>query len=358
MLAQGIADGLQIGAQLYVSQRGQILTDTAIGQASPGVMLTSDHLTLWLSAGTPLTAVAIAQQMEAGRLELDDSVAKHIPEFAQQGKSGITIRHLLMHTAGLRTARFNFPDDDWSTILRAICDARPEPRWLPGEKAGYHPHTSWYLLAEIIRRLTGERFSVAVRQHVMLPAEIEDSWIGMPSMMFYKYGDRIAQMPDTMVDETKRNDRPYHTMPWCVNCRPGGNAYGPARELGRLYEIFLNQGKTAKGCALLQPDTVKLFTSRHRQGMMDHTFKQTVDWGLGFTLNSYQYGREAVPYQFGPHAGEDTFGHGGSQSSIGFADPKHGLTVVVICLGRPGEAAHQQRMNALLRTLYWELGLG
>ena len=50
-----------------------------------------DTLSLWLSAGKPVTAVAIAQQVEGSRLAVDDPVARHVPEFAQHGKERITI---------------------------------------------------------------------------------------------------------------------------------------------------------------------------------------------------------------------------------------------------------------------------
>lgn len=358
LLEQGITEGHHIGAQLYVSRGGEVIADHAVGEASAGETLTPDHLTLWLSAGKPITALAIMQLVEEGSVALDDPVAKHIPEFAQQGKDAITIRHLLMHTAGIRVARFNYPDDDWQTIIDAICAVRPEPRWEPGQKAGYHPHTSWYILGEILRRVTGKRFSLAIRERVLEPAGMQDSWLGMPSMKFYKYGTRIATMPDTSVDHTKRADAPFHTMPWCVNVRPGGNAYGPARELGQFFEILLNDGRTSSGEQLLGAPLVQDMKTRHRQGMTDHTFKYTVDWGLGLILNSYEYAGDEVPYQFGPHASRETFGHGGSQSSIAFADPKHKLTVVIICLGRPGEEANRLRMNELTKTIYWELGLG
>ena len=59
-----------------------------------------DTLMLWLSAGKPLTAIAIAMLMERGQLSLDQSVASVIPEFAVNGKEVITLRHLLTHTAG------------------------------------------------------------------------------------------------------------------------------------------------------------------------------------------------------------------------------------------------------------------
>lgn len=356
-LEQGIRDGLHIGAQLVVLQEDAVRANVAVGEARPGTPLTPEHLMLWLSAGKPVTAVAIAQQLEQGRLSLDDPVAQHIPGFERHGKDGITIYHLLTHTAGIRTARFNFPDDDWQTIIQAICDARPEPRWTPGEKAGYHPHTSWYLLGEILRRVTGQRFADYLREHIFLPLEMPDCWIGMKSMAFYRYGRRIAEMPSTAVDVPYHEDRPFHTMPYVVNTRPGGNAYGPMRQYANFWQMLLHGGQRPGGPRILKAETVKRLIHRHRAGMFDHTFKHTIDWGLGFILNSYHLGGDDLPYQFGPYASRESFGHGGSQSSIAFADPENRLVVCCNCLGRPGEEMHRNRMNYITSIIFRELNL-
>ena len=80
-----------------------------------------------------------------------------------------------------------------------------------------------------------------------------------------------------------------------------------------------------RGRRVLLPQTVEAFTSPHRIGMLDVTFKHVLDWGLGFIVNSNQYGAETVPYGYGHHASPRTFGHSGYRSSTGFADPEHGL---------------------------------
>ncbi len=142
---------LHLGAQLYVSRDGETLTDGAFGEAQPGVPMTADSIPLWLSAGKPIAAVAIARFWESGRLDLDDAVARFIPEFAAKGKQGVTIRHLLTHTAGIRWVEWS---ESWDTTIAQICDAPLEPRWIPGpDGGGITPFTTWYILGEIIWRL-------------------------------------------------------------------------------------------------------------------------------------------------------------------------------------------------------------
>jgi CubicO group peptidase (beta-lactamase class C family) len=130
---------------------------------------------------------------------------------------------------------------------------------------------------------------------------------------------------------------------------------GPMHDLARFYEM-LRLGGSIGGTQVLKPETVAAMVTRQRVGMFDQTFRQTIDWGLGIILNSAHYG-PGIPYQFGPHASPDTFGHGGSQSSTGFCDPRHKLCVGLVFNGMPGEAAHDKRLRATLKALYEDLGM-
>src|SRR2546423_11917494 len=89
-----------LGGQIYVSLKGEIILDEAFGESVAARNMWVEDLTLWLSSTKPITAVALAQQAEQGRLTWEDPVARFIPEFAQSGKETITICHLLTHTGG------------------------------------------------------------------------------------------------------------------------------------------------------------------------------------------------------------------------------------------------------------------
>lgn len=355
LINQGIDAGLHIGAQVYVSRRGDVVADFAVGEAAPGVPMNRDTLMVWLSSGKVITAIAIAQLVEAGQIDLDQPVAHYLPPFAAQGKDGITVRHVLTHTGGFRAAPFKFGRDDWDTIIDIICDVRPEPRWGPGEKAGYHPHTGWLILGEIVSRITGEFLTDHLRQRLLEPAGMADTWVGMNHDCYLAYGHRIGVMMDTAGDQPKPHD--YHLPHAVEQPRPSANAYGPIRQLGRFYEMLLNGGQI-EGRRLLNQATVEQFTSRQREGLFDHTFKRTIDWGLGFIIDSKRYDEgEPIPYGYGPHASDDTFGHSGFQSSTGFADPAHQLAVAIVFNGTPGEKKHAKRMWGTLGAVYEDLDL-
>src|SRR5215207_517825 len=97
-IRRGLEAGLHVGAQLYVSFRGETIADVGEGIPRAGVPMRTDTLMLWLSAGKPVSAIAVAQLWERGLLDLDDPVARHIPEFGVNGKDVVTIRHILTHT--------------------------------------------------------------------------------------------------------------------------------------------------------------------------------------------------------------------------------------------------------------------
>lgn len=348
VIEQGIDAGLHIGAQVSAVVDGQVVVDRAFGTAGSDVAMTEQPLALWLSAGKPVTAIAIMQCVDAGLLSLDDPVATHLPQFAAHGKERITIRHLLTHTAGLRLERFDETSDDWSQIIDAMCRARPEPRWQAGEKAGYHRAGTWYLLAEIVRSATGERFDRYVRQRLFEPMGMVDCWIGMPGDRIDQY--TIAPMPTTNPGDVETGS-PWTTSGQLARCKPASGLVGPANQIVRLYQMLLGGGQI-DGQRMLSDQSVHAMTSRQRQGMKDHTFQAYVDWGLGLILDSKRYGRRRVPYGYGPRASDDTFGHGGNQSSVAFADPQHGLAAAIVFIGRPGERAHQQRLDDTLEALY------
>jgi CubicO group peptidase (beta-lactamase class C family) len=351
VLAEGMREGLHLGAQLYVSRAGTPVADVALGLARPDVAMTPETLMLWFSSTKALVAVAVAQCWERGLLELDDPVARHIPEFAARGKERVTIRHVLTHTAGFRWAdHFGKVDGpfavSWEESLRRICEAPLEPGWVPGETAGYHPTSGMFVLGEIVRRRDGRPFDRYVREAICEPLGMRDTWVGMPPARYRAYGSRIGLMHNTATG-TPRPLKRLDSEEVAARCVPGANGRGPIRELGFLYEMLCGRGARA-GVRLLSPQAVEALSARHRTGMLDQSFGIVIDWGLGFIIDAVIYGR---------HASRRTFGHGGAQSSVGFCDPEHALVVACVTNGMPGRARHYPRFEAIASAIYEDLGL-
>jgi CubicO group peptidase (beta-lactamase class C family) len=344
------ADGWHDGAQCYVSLRGEVLLDTAVGESRPGRALETDDLMLMYSAGKPLTVVAVLQLWEQGRLGLDDLVGDYVDGWGAS-KERCTIRHVLVHTGGFPNADAKLFDRDvpYDDVVTQIATSRA--RWEPGTDAAYHPSSGWKILGAIVQRVDGRPIDRYVRDEVFRPLGVENMRLGIPHDEQAALGERIApiywrghampvidadgglQMVPYKVDES--HNEPH----FIAKVEPGGGTRGPARELGRFYESLLGFGPS-----LLEPRTVELMGAVHRYGIKDRLFRRNIPWGLG------------VQVAFTGGTGRRAFGHGGMASSRGLADPEFGLVMVIVSNGLPGFLPAEQRLFQVTDAVYSALG--
>jgi CubicO group peptidase (beta-lactamase class C family) len=348
VLEQGIADGTHIGAQLYVSRAGEVLADLAIGRARADVEMNTDTMMTWFSMTKAVTAVAVAQQWERGALDLDDPVVRFIPEFAAQEKHGITLRHLLTHTAGIPNADNILEGAPWRETradnLARIYAAPLE--YAPGTRAGYHAAGGMSILGEVVARVSGVPYEQYVRDEIFGPLGMTDCWVGIAPGTYEAYGDRIGLMHVTQSGEPVLL-RGIDSARCGAQPMPGANGRGPMNQLGRFYDMLLGNGQR-DGVRLLDPVTVAAISARHRTGMVDESYGVVMDWGLGLVVDWYATGR---------YSSRRAFGHGGHQSSVAFCDPEHDLVVAVVCNGMPGRERHSARLDAISSAIYVDAGI-
>jgi CubicO group peptidase (beta-lactamase class C family) len=116
------------------------------------------------------TAAAIMQLVEQGRLALDDTLQKFLPDFPAQGHR-VTIRHLLDHTSGIKSYtalgqawRRRMRDDLPHDSLVALFSTLPFD-FAPGERFSYN-NSGYYLLGMIIERLTGRSYEAWLAENL------------------------------------------------------------------------------------------------------------------------------------------------------------------------------------------------
>jgi CubicO group peptidase (beta-lactamase class C family) len=341
ILQTGIDSGLHLGAQIVVVHRGQTVLNESVGDVAPGQTMSRDNHLLWMSAGKPLATIAMLQLIERDLISLDTRVADIIPAFGANGKDAITLRHILLHTAGFRGPLNNFTPGTWDEIIARVCALRQEPSWIPGQKAGYHIGSSWFILGELVRLLDGRDYSAYVREEIFnrlsVPGSVGTDATDLPKMFV------TEKSPPT--DHWPGNAPGIHHV-----ARPGANARGPIASLAAVYDSLLHDDR------LLTAPSRLLMRSRLREGMFDETFKKTLDWGLGVMLDSKRYAGPH-PYGYGRHASDQSFGHSGNQCSCAFADPAHDLVIAWCCNGLPGEETHQQRAAQINEAVYEWLGI-
>lgn len=125
------------------------------------------------SMGKMFTALAIGQLVESGRLDWQDTIGSHYPEFPWPAHADqITIEQLLSHQSGLGNYPFNHGQTDVEQIVAA---ASSEPlAFEPGERMGYS-NTGYAVLGVVIERVTGMNYYDYIREHIFARAGMSRS---------------------------------------------------------------------------------------------------------------------------------------------------------------------------------------
>ena len=171
------------GGVVFVAHKDQIIYQSAIGVSQTGGdPLTTDSIFRIASVTKQFTAVAILQLVEQGKLNLDDDINKHIPEFDTRGDL-ITIKMLLNHTSGIR----NFTSlPDFNPQLEAT-DVSPdelmdffnniELAFKPGTRHSYS-NSGYALLGIIIERVSNQTYAKYMQEHIFFKAGMKRAFAG------------------------------------------------------------------------------------------------------------------------------------------------------------------------------------
>ena len=173
------------GLALAVVKDGKVIKGKGYGLANVelDVSVTPDSVFELASVTKQFTATAIMMLVEEGKVGLDDKISKYLTN-APDTWSGITVRHLLTHTAGLK-------DDFWPplssvwlanyTRAQKFESASKLPLdFLPGERWGYSDQ-GYFLLGMIIEQVSGKRYRDFLAERIFKPLKmtattVKDQW--------------------------------------------------------------------------------------------------------------------------------------------------------------------------------------
>ncbi|MFX1456613.1 MAG: serine hydrolase domain-containing protein [Promethearchaeota archaeon] len=182
----------EVGASYAVLLENKYVVDIWAGfaNAEKSKLWEENSITKVYSTNKIINAICALILVDRGLLDLDAPVAKYWPEFAQSGKDKLPVRYLFSHSAGLAgfDEKITVEDlKDWDKIVDIL--ARQTPWWEPGTKSGYHATTMYYLLGELVRRISGKSISQFFREEIAEPFNI-DYHIKLPE----KHRSRFAGM--------------------------------------------------------------------------------------------------------------------------------------------------------------------
>lgn len=329
----------RLGAQLYVSLRGEQLECLAVGEYRPGEPMTPDHPLPWLCSCKPLTVLALGQLYDQGQLDTGMPVADIVPEFAVNGKRDVTLEHLLTHTVV-----YVNEGEPWTLdragAVETVC------RWRiaapPGERASYSSFASWLVLAEVIERITGQDYFAYLRKNVLDP-------LGMHATTHLEAPDE--EVPDAVLVEREKTGEllplrrfsPRNMAMW-----PGTGMWGPIHELARPLECVVGGG-VWHGNRVVSAAAVEHFFSTARVGIEDQ-FMLGLDlaWGRGVCTD---------PAWFGAPGGARVAGQTGLLTSLVVGDLDHQLVVAFATNTLvPWESMAERLENRVVGDLYGLVG--
>src|ERR1700675_4302847 len=178
IVQQVMAQEHVVGASVLVAQSGHILLHKGYGFADPGLDTPAKDETVYHVVGPmlPFTGIAVMQQVERGKLSLDDDISKFIPEFPLQGHH-VTIRQLLNHTSGIVDYHYlGDPIEATSRLPKALDEVMAlyaDKRWVnePGTKWDWSI-SGFQLLVIILERVTGQSYPDYVAKNILSPAGV------------------------------------------------------------------------------------------------------------------------------------------------------------------------------------------
>jgi CubicO group peptidase (beta-lactamase class C family) len=356
-LRRDMATGDVHGAALRVSHNGEVEFDFVEGFAdkAAGRKLDSDSVFVTMSTCKPFTAVLVFSLIEKGLLRLHEPVANIIPEFARGGKDGVTLFHLMTHTAGLSS---ELPGDEAVTFniekLTAYASARPLVSQ-PGERVNYSMVIAHSVLATMCLRVDGRgrTFAKMLADEVFGPLGMKDTSLGHREDLL----SRICPVRAT-------HDVPYNLTPPRVIEHFGKQMIAPGAELpaaGCLttmddlhrFTEALRRGGEIDGVRIVSPAMIKFCARNYTGTMRNATWDPILSarhwqaWpayiGIGFRVR----GEGITPGPFGMLNSSDTFGHFGAGSSGFWIDPRSGLSCSLLSTGLIEESHNLERTSRL-----------
>ena len=181
-----------VGASAVVLRHGVVLAHHEYGFGDREHPRSPDPRAVyhWASITKTLTAVAIMQLRDRGRLTLDDPITRYVPELRQVHDAygpldAVTLRMLLSHSAGFQNPTWPygggrpwepFEPTRWEQLVAMM--PYQELQFAPGSRFGYS-NPAFIYLARVIERLTGDPWAVYVQKNIWTPLGMTGSFVGV-----------------------------------------------------------------------------------------------------------------------------------------------------------------------------------
>lgn len=298
----------EIGASVAVTLNGKFVVDIWAGFTNDAKTQPWEENTIVcvMSNTKIMASTCILMLHEQGYLDINSPVSKYWPEFGQNGKEKILIKHVLSHTAGIPSWDEMLPREDflnWNKMTKLL--EKQKPWWEPGTMGGYHAVTFGFITGELVKRITGKSLSTYFKENIAQPLGA-DFTIGLPP----EFENRVADLvpPDVPFNEAlERNSIIYKVLGIPGGWNLGGEmtkefvkfcntsafrrydlpstcGYANARSLARIASAIA-YGGTIDDVHILSQNTLNEALKEQFNGK-GHVFVDGIRYGIGFGLPS------------------------------------------------------------------------
>lgn len=324
-LQKFVDEGQISGAVTLVGHQGKIVHLGAVGLSNIEQDKDMKRFSMFSIASMtkPITATAVMILQDEGKLNVDDSVSKYLPAFAdvklKDGSSPsrpITIRDCITHTAGLAGDQVF-----QSSLEDAVNEIATRPlAFQPGTKWQYSPGLN--VAGRIVELVSGQPFEQFMKERIFEPAEMNSATF-FPDEKQQRLIATIYQPSEdqqSLVAAGNRIANPADVK----GPNPSGGLFANARDMFRFYQMILNGGKFRKR-QIVSAEAVQMMTSP-QTGDLETGFTPGNCWGLGWCIVREPQGVTEM-------LSLGTFGHGGAFGTQGWVDPKT-ETIYVLMIQR------------------------
>ena len=338
-LARNFSEHAEIGSAVAVYHEGRKVADLWAGHmdAARSKPWREDTLCIMYSIAKSMCATSVHILADRGLVDLEAPVADYWPEFAQNGKDGVLIRHIISHNCGVCFADATEAGDVYHYDRMIAALEVQEPAWPAGSKGAYNTVNIGFLAGEVVRRVTGTSIQKFVQENICAPLGV-DYQIGVREEDL----DRVADLQpnpagSAMAAQAAAGESPL-SRAWRPNPKPmntdvqnshefrtsgipsfGG--FGEARAMARIYAMLANGGEI-DGVRILSPEAVERATVTQWTEEADGMTGRPMRYAMGYAKNP------PGATIMGPN--ENAFGHLGSGGARAIADPDRNLALCFV----------------------------
>ena len=340
------------GAALTVYFQNEKVVDIYTGKKSKTEQWNERTLSVCYSTGKGVLATLAHILVSKGFLDYDTPIVNFWPEFAQNGKENMTLRHILSHQSGLYDIRNIIAGAvemaDWQHMLKVMEQATP--RFAVGTDIAYQALTFGWLVGGVLEKATHQSLTQLMQKYLVEPLQLDGAYFGVPESELNRvarliqkavpvqktetksskskakkhhktsFSDKLVELTgqnpqdflDAMVPKGMR-DFSFFSDQGLQAIIPAANGVFSANSLAKVYAMMANKG-VWEGKVLIRPE---IFTelSQIQSIKRDRVMPIPMKWRLGYH-RVISMGKRA----------KQGFGHIGYNGSGAWCDPQRGLS--------------------------------